>query len=126
MTNDEMISLNEAPASVTLSVVTPKGFPALFTVRDTSGLDLLAKLDTIEKKLEEKGFKPQVKTFGGGFPKKEVEYVEGEVCPKDKGRLIKKLTKAGKPYYACENGHYDFKTGVKSGCDFVNWLNPIV
>jgi hypothetical protein len=115
--------LNEAPASATLSVVTPKGFNTLFTIRDMSVNELIKKITIVEEKLDELGYKPQVKQVFG--QKKEVEYVEGKVCPKDGGRLIKKLTKDGKPYHKCENGKWNPVSGP-SGCDFVDWLEPKV
>lgn len=114
MTNNEIKDLNEAPASVTLSVVTPKGFPGLFTVRDTSGLELLIKLDSIENKLIEKGYKPQIKTAFG--QKKEVEYVEGKTCLLDGGKLKVVHSKDGKTYWSCDNGKYDYQTKTSSGC----------
>lgn len=114
--------LYEAPASVTLSVVTPKGYNALFTLRERTGKELLEKIGLLEVKLEELGYKPQVKQ---AFQKKEQKYVEGVKCPKCGGRLIEKLTKAGKPYHKCENGKWNPQTGP-SGCDFVDWLQPKV
>ena len=44
--------LPEAPASVTYSITTKDGYNALFTIRDVSGLGLLDKMATIEKKQE--------------------------------------------------------------------------
>lgn len=115
-------NLNEAPASATLSVITPKGFNTLFTIRDMSVNELIKKITIVEDKLDELGYKPQIRQAFG--QKKDLQYVEGKTCPKDGGKLIKKVSKAGKEYHACENGRYDFKTGTKSGCDFVDWLNP--
>jgi len=118
MTND---NLPEAPASVTYSVTTAKGYPILFTLRETSGKDLLEKMDAVEKVFEEKGYKPQVRQ---GFAKKEVEYVEGKKCPQCGGRMIKKVSKTGKPFEKCENGRWNFQTKQAEGCPFVDWLEP--
>ena len=116
-----MKELPEAPASVTLSVVTPKGYNALFTLRETTGSELLEKIGFLEVKLEELGYKPQMRqTFG----KKELEYVEGKSCPLCKGKLVKKRTKAGKPYHKCENGKWNPTTQTAEGCKFVDWLEP--
>jgi hypothetical protein len=124
MTNDEITNLNEAPASVTYSITSKGGFNALFTIRSTSGKDLLETMDSIEKVLVTKEYKPQLKqTFGA---KKEVEYVEGKKCPKCGGRLVKKISSANKPFHKCENGKWDFATKQATGCDFVDWLNPVV
>jgi hypothetical protein len=54
-----------------------------------------------------------------GFPKKQIEYVEGKVCPLDKGRLIKP-TAPNRPI-KCENSKYDFATKTSSGCAYVEW-----
>lgn len=114
--------LQEAPASVTYSIQSAGGFNALFTVREMSGTALIDKMTVIEKSLVEKGYKPQpLKSYGAS---KTVEYVEGRVCPKDGGKLIKKVSKEGKPFAVCENGK--FINGVKSGCDHFEWLvNPV-
>lgn len=119
MSNNEN-NLNEAPASATLSVVTPKGFNTLFTIRDMSVNELIKKIGIVEEKLDELGYKPQVRqTFGA---KKEVEYVEGKICPLDGGRLVKKVTKAGKPFHKCENNKWNPMTNKAEGCQFVDWL----
>lgn len=115
--------IGEAPASATLSVVTPKGYNTLFTLREMSGTALLEKIAKLEETLDKLGYKPQVKqSFGGA--KKEVEYVEGKKCPVCNGRLVKKTKKDGAPYHKCEFGKYI--DGVASGCPFVDWLNPVV
>lgn len=111
-------SLNEAPASVTYSIISKDGFNALFTIREHTGLALIEKMGAIEKKLLELEYKPQVRqTFG---QKKEVQYVEGKVCPKDNGKLkIIVSKKDGKTYWACDNGHYDYTTKTTTGCNFI-------
>lgn len=107
--------IGEAPASATLSVVTPKGFNTLFTIRDMSVNELIKKIGIVEVKLDELGYKPQVRQAYG--VKKEVEYVVGKVCPKDQGKLKKIISKKdGKEYWSCANG--TFIGGVKGGCDF--------
>ena len=118
----ESLKLPEAPASVTYSITSKDGYNALFTIRAMSGKELLETMKEIEEVLIKKEYKPQVRQVFG--QKKEVEYVQGKVCPKDGGKLIKKISKFGKEYHACENGRFDFKTGTRSGCDFVDWLNP--
>lgn len=108
--------LPEAAASVTYSVTSKDGFNALFTIRDINGLKLLETMKTIEKVLLDSEYKPQIKQSFGGF-KKDVQYVEGKVCPKDGGKLKKIISKKdGKEYWSCANG--TFIGGVKGGCDF--------
>lgn len=118
MTSQE---LNEAPTSITYSVITPKGFPALLTIRDTELSELTLKMEFMEDMFEKNGYKPQVR----GFAKKEVEYVEGRVCPKCNGRLVKKTKKNGGMFYQCENKKWDAIQNKNVGsCDFTDWLNP--
>ena len=116
-----MTDFNEAPVSINISTISPGGFSTMITLRGESlAIDELLKS---EKLLLEKGFKPQpVKTFGFG-PKfeKKVDYVEGRVCPKDKGRLVKGMTKAGKSFIKCENNKWDFNTKKSVGCSFIEW-----
>jgi hypothetical protein len=110
--------LPEAPASVTYSIISKDGFNALFTIREMTGLALIEKMSAIEKKLLELEYKPQVKQVFG--QKKEVEYVEGKVCPKDGGKLKIIISKKdGKTYWACVNGHYDYMTKMTTGCNFI-------
>ncbi len=116
--------IGEAPASATLSVVTPKGYNTLFTLREMTGTALLEKITALEAKLETLGYKPQIKLAFG--QKKEIEYVQGQVCPLCKGRLIKAISKAGKEFHKCENGKYNAMTRTTDGCKFVDWLNPVV
>lgn len=111
--------VNEAPASVTYSITSKDGYNALFTIRDINGASLLDTMEIIEKVLHDKKYLPQVKQGFGA--KKEVQYVEGKVCPLCKGRLIKAISKVGKEFHKCENGK--FIGGVASGCKFVDWLN---
>lgn len=118
--------IGEAPASATLSVVTPKGYNTLFTLREMSGTTLLTKITSLENKLEKLGYKPQVKqTFG---QKKEIEYVEGKACPKCKGRMVKKVSsKTNKEFHQCENKKWDGARNINTGtCDYTDWLNPVV
>lgn len=120
----DQTNMPEAVASVTYSVTSKGGYNALFTIRGTSGAELLDTMSTIEGVLESKGYKPQVKqTFGG--PRKEVEYVEGKVCPKCQGRLVLKKKSDGSPFHQCENKKWNSFTKKNEGiCDFTDWLNP--
>lgn len=118
--------LPEAAASVTYSITSESGFNALFTIRDVNGMALLDTMKTIEKYLKDQKYTPQVKQSFGGGAKKEVQYVEGKVCPLCKGRLIKAVSsKTNKEFHKCENGKYNPTTKMTDGCKFVDWLNPV-
>lgn len=117
MTEDQ---LPEAPASITFSVTTPKGFPALVTYRSTTINELLKNTKTLEEKMDKDGYKPQVK----GSYKKPVEYVEGKECPKCSGRLVLKKKKDGSPFHQCENRKWNpFSKQNEGSCDFIDWLD---
>jgi hypothetical protein len=117
MTDKQIQDLNEAPASTTYSITSKNGFNILFTIRDTTGMGLLEKMEIIEKELLKDGYKPQVRQVFG--QKKEVEYVEGRLCPKCQGKLKVVHAKSGMTYWSCENGHYDYTTKTRSGCDYL-------
>ena len=74
MTNPE--ELYEAAASATLSVITPKGYNTLFTVRDTEVSELVKKIAFLEVKFEELGYKPQPSRTFGAKEQKPVEYTD--------------------------------------------------
>ena len=114
--------LPESPTSVTYSVTSPKGFSALVTIRDAEFKELASKMAFVEDWFEKQGYKPQVK----GFPKKEVEYVEGKVCPKCGGKMVKRVSKNGKEYHKCEFGKWNALTQKAEGCNYVDWLDPIM
>lgn len=114
----------EAIASTTYTLESPEGYPLLFTIRGASGMDLLTTMRTvIEPKLKELGYKPQVKQYGAGRPKKEVETVQGRVCPKCGSPLVYGTTKEGKRFIKCSTQKYDFTTKQRSGCDFFEYAD---
>jgi hypothetical protein len=109
----------ESPSSVTYSLVR-NGFNLLYTVRGDSGVTLLEAMEAIEKKLMEKGYKPQEKrSFGGGA--KPIEYVPDRVCPLCQNKLIYQTLKDGRKMIKCSTSKYDFATKTSSGCKFVEW-----
>lgn len=111
-------NMPEAVASVTYSLVTPRKFNVLFTVRGTSGSELLETMRTIELALLEKGYEAQPQKNYGGFVKKEIKYVEGRTCPQCNGRLID-TDKSIK----CENNKWNPVTKQAEGCKFIEWKN---
>ncbi|MCX7911144.1 MAG: hypothetical protein N2505_06170 [Endomicrobia bacterium] len=123
MAKTENNQLPESPTSATLSAITPKGYSILLTIRDEKLSELVKKIDWVENWFDVSGYKPQPQKFGQNLKeKKEVKFVEGRTCPKCGGRLIEKVSKAGKKYNACEKGKYNFKTKQVEGCQFVEWL----
>lgn len=48
----------EAPASITLTLKTPKGFEALYTVRDTDAASLLNRMANLEVHIVNSGYTP--------------------------------------------------------------------
>ena len=121
--------IGEAPASATLSVVTPKGYNTLFTLREMSGEMLLKKIGALETKLEELGYKPQIKQVFG--QKKEIEYVQLNgspmVCPMCKIGKVKIIhSKDGKTYYGCDQSKYNPTTRTSEGCKFFTSQDPSV
>lgn len=109
----------EAVASVTYSITSKDGFPALFTVRAISGNDLLIKMSAIEPELIKRGYKPQEKGYKPY--KKDVLYVDGQFCPDCGGRLVEGQAKNGKKFWKCEHQKYDYTTKSVQGCQYINW-----
>lgn len=106
---------------MTYSALTPNGFPVLFTMRAEKVGDLLTQMETINKKLADTGYKPQVK--GGNFPpKKEINYIEGRKCPSCGNRIVSKVSRNGKKFEECETRKYDFATKTTTGCAYMKWL----
>lgn len=108
----------EHPASVTYSLVTPSGFPILYTVRGESGTDLLEKMVGIDARLTKDGYTAQQK---GGFQKREIqkEYANYP-CPNCGAKVVKATTKTGKKLEKCEN--QKFVNGQTTGCSYTKWL----
>jgi len=118
----------EAIASVTYSITSKGGFNALFTIRATSGKELLSTMDDIEKTLVEKEYKPQIKLAFG--QKKEIEYVktpngDDMLCPMCKVGHIKIIhAKDGKTYYGCDQSKYNPVTKTSEGCKYFTSEDP--
>jgi ssDNA-binding Zn-finger/Zn-ribbon topoisomerase 1 len=86
-----------------------------YVVRDNDYKEFLLKVAAI---------KDLTKTAQPSTP--DIEYVNGRVCPKDKGKLVISKTKTGKTFYKCENAKWDAEAHKSIGCDYVDWLNPAV
>jgi hypothetical protein len=122
MTATKQEAMPEAISSVTFTLESSEGYPLLFTVRGASGMELLTAMKTtIEPKLKELGYKPQVKQYGPGRPKKEVEIVPDRKCPKCGASVVRDVTKDGRKFVKCSTQKYDFTTKQRSGCDYFSW-----
>jgi hypothetical protein len=69
--------LPESPASVTARVVSDRGFHLLFTLRDTSGTELLRKFDEFEKAVLAKGWTPEQEHKKAFAPKLAADSMSG-------------------------------------------------
>lgn len=96
------------------------GYIINLTLRDVSGKEVLERIDGAIAKIKEQGGTPYERQ--SGFKKKEQEFIDGRVCPIDKGRLVK--PSAPNRPIKCENSKYDFQTKQSSGCAFVEWPKP--
>ena len=113
-----MTNSTEAPASVTYSLMSPNGFPILYTVRGESGTELLTKMIAIEAKLKTDGYTPQIKTFGGK-PQAPKDYAD-HPCPSCGAKVVIATTRNGKKLEKCET--QKFINGQTSGCSYTKWL----
>jgi hypothetical protein len=117
----------EAPASVTYSITSKNGFNILFTVRAETGLGLLETMDSVEKKLLDKEYKPQVKQVFG--QKKEVEFVKDAsgndmLCPTCKTGHIKIIRSPKGTFYGCDQSKFNPTTKLYDGCKFFSTVDP--
>lgn len=118
-----MNTFNEAPASVSYSLVSPMGYPLTFTVRDAKEEDLLAKMSQLEVEFSSQGFTAATKGSQMKFPTKEKEYVEGEKCPKCGAGVVLGTTKDGKAFKKCEKAKWDFNAKKNVGCSYFEFTD---
>ena len=117
-----MNDLNEAPVIMFTNYKRPDGFEVSLTLRGTELAKVAGDLDKAIKAIMEKGGTP-VSRQKPQYAPKVVDYVVGEVCPLDGGRLINPPVGTNRPI-KCENGKYDFATKTTSGCAFTKWPKP--
>lgn len=113
-------SMPESVASVTYKLITPKGFPVLFTMRGNSDESLIARMEAQETEFVMKNYQPDIYKGKGSSPAKIVEYVPNRSCPKCGAQLIYFEAKGAKNI-KCSTAKWDFTTKKATGCDFVEW-----
>ncbi|MCK9370310.1 hypothetical protein M0R04_10420 [Candidatus Dojkabacteria bacterium] len=121
----------EAPVVAFTNVKSPKGFNWSYTMRGNDGKEIIPMMVTFETWCLDNGWTPNEQRMGGGFTKKEKEYAVGKdgnkiQCPTCKtGYLLKKISKTtNKEFRPCENGGYNALTKQKTGCEYIDWMNP--
>ena len=112
---------SEAPVVMWSTYKRVDGFEVSVTLRGTTVIDVAVALDATIKSIIKAGGTP-VSRQPQKYPPKVTEYIEGRVCPKDGGRLIKPPLNSNRPT-KCENSKYDFQTKTSSGCDYISWEN---
>lgn len=120
MTTDKQ--LPEAPVSITFKLLY-KGSEILVTKREINAKILPFLEDTklaIDWALSPEGDFQIAPPRSFGFPKKEVEYVEGRTCPICGGRVVKNSNPKG-PEFKCENQKWNFTTKMIEGCKWNEW-----
>lgn len=113
-------TMPESVASVTYKLITPKGFPILFTMRGNSDENLIARMEAQETEFVMKGYQPDIYKGKGGKIDKPIEYVPNRSCPKCGAQLVYFESK-GVKHIKCSTAKYDWQTKTSSGCAFVEW-----
>jgi hypothetical protein len=123
-----MSDLPEAPVSLTFKIAY-KGIEILATKRELKA-EIKPYLENAKVAIDwalTNGFEVPVKGFAkGGFPPKQVDYVEGRVCPKCENKLVYSTTKAGKKFIKCSTNKWDFATKQSTGCSYVDWMETAI
>jgi len=113
----EEIELPEAGASITFKVLSPLGYPALLTARDSHIASLFDTIEQVEAHLKEKGWLPDKQIVA-----KQMPLPTGEKCPKCGSDLVRFASKDGtKSGVKCSTGKFDWATKKTIGCDYVKW-----
>lgn len=113
-------SFDEAPASATVKIKSANGFEYLFTLRDEKASTLMFKIKAMEEKWMGLGWAPLAQNAFGKKEKPPVEYLPGQMCPMDGGRLVKPPTGSRAPI-KCENSKWNAQTKQAFGCLYKIW-----
>jgi len=114
---------NEAPISVTFSLIDPNDFPILLTFRNDDPKILMSELVSKSSWLKANGYKAQVKKSFGGGEKKPIDIVPDRKCPKCGNQLVNQTTSAGKKMIKCITNKWNPITKQAEGCDYLEWVN---
>lgn len=123
-----MAEFPEAKAIAFFAYKRTDGFEVSLTLRDETGQEVLNRIEGAITKIKEEGGVPVAKynsasRGASGGATRDIEYVDGKVCPKDGGRLIKGQSKDGsKKFEKCENGKYNWTTKQTEGCQYILWV----
>lgn len=109
----------EAPFVVFTNYKRVDGFEVSLTLRGDNMEKVITDIDAAIKGIIKAGGTP-VSRQKPQYAQKVIDYVVGEVCPLDGGRLINPPAGTNRPI-KCENGKYDFATKTTSGCSFTKW-----
>ena len=113
---------SEMPVVMFTNYKRTDGFEVSVTLRGTNIQEVAVDLDTTIKLIIKSGGTP-VSRQKPQYAPKVVDYVVGEVCPLDGGKLINPPAGTNRPI-KCEHGRYDFATKTTSGCSFTKWPKP--
>lgn len=106
---DTEITHTEAPRSATVKVKSANGFNWLFTMRETTGQELITDIESFEKVVLAKGWMPvEERSFGGSNASfnKPPKVTKPCLIP-GHPELVEKLSKkTGKPYFGHWEGRY--------------------
>lgn len=112
--------LPEAGAVAFFAYKRPDGFEISLTLRDESGTAVLNRINTAVEKVKAEGGLPVAKN-SWGRKERQLDYIEGRVCPKCGNKLLNTTTKDGRKFIKCEMNKYDFVAKKPVGCLFVEW-----
>ena len=117
-------TLPEAHAVAFTNFKRTDGFEVSITLRGDTGTEVLERLGKAIDKIKEDGGTPVSRSYGvkQGYVKKELEYVEGRLCPTCQEKLIYALKKDGTRFIKCSTNKYI--NGQATGCPFVEWSKP--
>jgi len=116
--SEEINELPEAGASITFKVLSPQGYPALLTARDSHIASLFDTIEQVEAHLKESGWLPDRQMVVA----KQLPLPTGDKCPKCGADMVRFASKDGtKSGVKCSTGKFDFVSKKTIGCDYVKW-----
>lgn len=113
----------EAVASVSYSLITPLGYPIIFTMRGLSETELLQRMSKTENYLKVQEFLPDIKR---PIQPKLPLPVTGEKCPLCGSPVVEVTYKKDgetKKLQKCSTQKFDFATKKQTGCSYTKFLD---